>query len=236
MKKIYFFLFSALIALNLNAQILDEKLPDYTIIQFRSYVKEYKKEKPSFDEVNFDKEDISDIVRLLGAKFYSQEERIDITEKIWLAMSNPKQFDFVYKDYAVRSFPNWDKPNFQGKLVLEPNIYLKDWTKSESSIDYFKLVLHRILMYQGLMGYGENAKETKKTSQRLLYAKKFLFRPVYTRDWTNTYLQTLVPQAAKSNNIVMVTEGNYQFMIVEAEKQQELLKLFKKMNWNFLIP
>lgn len=235
MKKIYF-LVCALIALGANAQTLDEKLPDYTIIQFRSYVKEYKKQKPSFDEVNFDKEDISDIVRLLGKKFYNKNDRDDITEKIWLAMTNPKQFDFVYKDYAVRSLPNWDKPNFQDKIVIEPNIYLKDWTKAESSIDYFKLVLHRILMYQGLMGYGENAKETKKTSKRLLYAKKFLFRPVYSKDWTNTYLQSLAPQAAKSNTIVMVTEGNYHFMVVEAERQQELLKLFKKMNWEFQLP
>ncbi len=235
MKKTYVFLLILFTSIaSLSAQ--QEKTPDYTIIKFRSYVKEYKIEKPSFEGLKIDKELVSEIVRLLGKSFYSIEEREEIIEKIWLAFTNPKKFDFVHKDYAIRSLPNWSKPNFQGKIVLEPNPYLKDWTKADTSLDYFKIAIHRILTYEGLMGYGEDAQNTRKSAKKLKYAKDLRFRPVYTKDWTNSYLQTLVPQAGVKGNILMVTEGNYQFMIVEAKKQQELLQLFEKMKWQFIIP
>jgi len=235
MKKInFFFLIILLTVFCANAQ--EDKIPDYTVIKFRSYLKEYKKDKPSYEGSKIDKELVSDIVRLLGKEFYSVDERAEITEKIWLASTNPKKFDFVHKDYAIRSLPNWSKLNFQGKLVLEPNPYLKDWTKADTALDYIKIALPRILSHEGLMGYGEDAKVTKKAAKRLKYAKGFTFRPVYTKDWTNSYLQTLVPQAAKKNHIMLVTEGNYHFMIVDADKKEELLKLFKKMKWRFIIP
>lgn len=235
MKKIYFFLLITCISIaGLSAQ--QEKTPDYTSIKFRSYLKEYKKEKPSIEELNIDKEMVADIVRLLGKSFYSLDERKEITEKIWLAFTDPKKFDFVHKDYAIRSLPNWSKPNFQGKIVLEPNPYLKDWTKADTSLDYFKIAIHRILTHEGLMGYGEDAQNTRKSAKKLRYAKGFQFRPAYTKDWTNSYLQTLVPQAGAKGTILMVTEGNYQFMIVDAKKQEELLELFKRMKWSFVIP
>ena len=235
MKKIYFLLL-LVFTTSFYAYAQEEKTPDYTTIKFRSYLKEYKKEEPSLEGLKIDKEMVSDIVRLLGKSFYSIEEREEITEKIWLAVTNPKKFDFVHKDYAIRSFPNWSKPNFQGKIVLEPNPYLKDWTKADTSLDYFKIAIHRILTYEGLMGYGEDAKSAKNSAKKLKYAKGFTFRPVYTKDWTNSYLQTLVPQARKKNSVLMVTDGNYQFMIVESNKKEELLKLFKRMKWRFKIP
>jgi hypothetical protein len=235
MKKLYF-LFLLVLSSSFCAYAQEEKTPDYTTIKFRSYLKEYKKEQPSLEGLAIDKEMVSDIVRLLGKSFYSIEDREEITEKIWLAFTNPKKFDFVHKDYAIRSLPHWSKPNFQGKIVLEPNPYLKDWTKADTSLDYFKIVIHRILTHEGLMGYGEDAKSTKKSARKLKYAKGFTFRPVYTKDWTNSYLQTLVPQAGEKNNILLVIDGNYQFMIVEATKKEELLKLFGRMKWQFIIP
>jgi len=235
MKKISFFLFIVFMA-TLTAYTQEEKTPDYTTIKFRSYLKEYKKEQPSLEKLNFDKELVADIVRLLGKEFYSFDERAEITEKIWLACTNPKKFDYVHKDYAIRSLPNWSKPNFQGKIVLEPNPYLKDWTKAETSLDYIKIALHRILTHEGLMGYGEDAKKTKLSAQKLKYAKNFTFRPVYSKDWTNSYLRTVIPQDAKKNLMVLVTEGNYEFMIVETSRKDELLKLFKRMRWRFTVP
>lgn len=234
-KKIYIILLLVFTS-TFCVRAQEEIAPDYTTIKFRSYLKEYKKEKPSFEGLKVDKELFADIVRLLGKKFYTIEERAEITEKIWLACTNPKKFDYVHKDYAIRSLPNWNKPNFQGKIVLEPNPYLKDWTKADTSLDYIKIALHRILTYEGLMGYGEDGKETKRSAQKLKYAKNFTFRPVSSKDWTNSYLQTVIPPDLKKNLIMLVTEGNYQFMIVESNKKEELLKLFKRLRWQFVIP
>jgi len=214
-----------------------EPEPDYTKIKFKKKVQEYKKKKPSLKELDIDKEMISDIVRLLGSSHYSIEERDEITEKIWLAFIDPKKFDLVFKDYAIRSMPNWTKKNFRGEIVLEPNPNLYNWTNADNEIEYFKITLHRILTYQGLFGYGEDAKNTKKSLSKILYAKKLHFRPVYKSDWTNSYLQSIKPQLDKKNLVMQITDnGNYEFMICEANKKDELLKLFKRMKWGFTNP
>lgn len=214
-----------------------EPLPDYTIIQFKSRINGYKTKKPNFDKIKIDKETISNIVRILGKSHYTKEQRGEITEKLWLALSNPKKFDLVFKDYAIRTIPNWNKPNFQGKIVLEPNPYLKSWTKADDEKDYFKIAINRILTYEGLMGYGEDAKETKKSLVKMKYVKNFIFRPVYSKDWTNSYLKSIKPQLDKKNLLMQITNnGNYEFMICEKAKKAELLKLFAKMRWKFIYP
>jgi hypothetical protein len=235
MKKIYFItLFLAAMCFGAYAQ---EPLPDYTIIQFRSRIKEYKTKKPKFDKIKIDKELVSDIVRILGRPHYSKEERGEIIEKIWLAFIDPRKFDLVFKDYAIRTLPNWNKLNFQGKIVLDPNPYLKSWTKADNEQDYFKIAMNRILMYEGLMGYGEDAKETKKALIKMKYVKNFKFRPIYSKDWTNSYLQSIKPQLNEKKLIMQITNnGNYEFMICEKAKKAELLKLFARMRWKFINP
>jgi hypothetical protein len=235
MKKIYIItLFLVVSCISVYAQ---EPLPDYTVIQFRSRIKEYKTKKPKIDKLKIDKELISDIVRILGKSHYSKEQRDEITEKLWLAFTDPKKFDLVFKDYAIRTLPNWNKLNFQGKIVLDPNPYLKSWTKADDEQDYFKIAMNRILMYEGLMGYGEDAKETKKSLVKMKYVKNFKFRPVYSKDWTNSYLKSIKPQLDKKNLIMQITNnGNYEFMICEKDKKAELLKLFARLRWKFINP
>ena len=214
-----------------------EPEPDYTKIKFKKKLQDYKKEKPSLKELDIDKEMISDIVRLLGKSHYSIEERDEITEKIWLAFIDPKKFDLVFKDYAIRSLPNWTKKNFRGDIVLEPNPNLYNWTEADDEITYFKTTLHRILTYERLFGYGEDAKNTKKSLSKMLYAKKLRFRPLYKSDWTNSYLQSLKPQLKAKGLVLLITNnGTYEFMICQADKKEELLKLFKRMNWSFTNP
>jgi len=235
MNKIYFLiLFLVISCVEAYAQ---EPLPDYTVIQFRSRIKEYKTNKPKLEKLKIDKELISDIVRILGKAHYSKNERDEITEKIWLAFIDPKKFDLVFKDYAIRTLPNWNKPNFQGKIVLDPNPYLKSWTKADNEQDYFKIAMNRILMYEGLMGYGEDAQETKKALVKMKYIKNFDFRPIYSKDWTNSYLQSIKPQLNEKNLVILITNnGNYEFMICERARKSELLKLFAKIKWKFINP
>mgnify|MGYP000200433305 CR=1 FL=1 len=45
---------------------------------------------------------MSNIVDNLGDSLYTEKQRKDIVDKAWLAFSNPKLFDFVFKDFAVK--------------------------------------------------------------------------------------------------------------------------------------
>ncbi len=210
--------------------------PDYTQIKFKQKTKEYKKSTPNIEAFPLDKEMISDIVKLLGKSFYTKQERDEIVERIWLSFTDPKKFDMVFRDYAIRTLPNWNKKNFRGEIVLEPNPYLSDWTLADNEIEYFRTSLHRILMYEGLLGYGEDAKSTKKSLKKVKYISKYSLPNPSSRDYTNSYLQKLSSAVSSKGLSVLISEGAYEFMVCEKDKKDELISLFSKMNWDFVTP
>ena len=106
---------------------------DYTKIKFKSKLRSYSKTLPDTRRYDITKAYIEDIINLLTQDLYSEKEKKELTNRIWLALSNPKNFDFIYKDYSINTIKNWGKkikfedPNF------EPNPYLAEWTKNGNS-------------------------------------------------------------------------------------------------------
>ncbi len=233
MKRITLLLI-AVIGFNLNGWSQD---PDYTKIVFKSKIREYKKKKPNLEKSNFTKDDIKQIVTLLGSSFYSKTEIDDIYEKVWLSFIDPKMFDYVFKDIAIRTIPNWNKKNYKGQIVVEPNHFLAEWTSADGETPYFHRALNLILTYYKLMGYSEDAKLTKKHLRKLLYTQKMNFRPVSTSDWTNSYLQAVNSVIQRKGLIACIdANGQYEYFICEVGKKEDLLKLFKKLDWAFIVP
>ena len=145
--------------------------PDYAKITFRSNLPQYKKEKPDLQDVNFNKDQIKNIITLLGNSFYSENEIEDITEKVWLSFIDPEKFDYVFKDLAIRTIPNWNKKNVRGLIVVEPNPFLAEWTLADGESPYFQRALSMILSYYSLMKYSDDAKSTKESLNKLLYTQ-----------------------------------------------------------------
>lgn len=229
MNKILLFLL--VIAFNTNSW----SQPDYATIRFYSKIKEYKKKKPSLKEIDINKNDINEIINLLGDSFYTEDEIEDITEKIWLSYIDPKQFDFVFKDLAVRSIPNWNKKNFKGEIVIEPNPFLALWTLADNEKTYFQSALGQLLTYYGLMGYAEDAKSTKKTINKMLYTKTTKFRSLRGHDWTNSYLKD-INKVINPKNITVQVTATYHFFISKTDRTEELNALYEKIDWHFSTP
>jgi len=211
--------------------------PDYTKLIFKSKLKEYKKKKPSLEMSNLNKTDVNRIITLLGNSFYDENEIDDITEKIWLSFNDPKKFDFVYKDLAIRTIPNWNKKNFKGEIVVEPNPLLAEWTLANEEVPYFQRAFSMILSYYNLMAYSEDAKNTQKSLRKLLHTQKINFRTASSRDWTNSYLQS-ANNSMKNKGIValIAANGQYDFFVCNIDKKEELKTLFEKINWEFVTP
>jgi len=233
MKRITLLLI-AVIGFNVSGWSQD---PDYTKLVFKSKIREYKKKKPNFEKVKFSKDDIKQIVTLLGSSFYNQNDLEDITEKIWLSFIDPRMFDFVFKDIAVRTIPNWNKKNYKGQIVVEPSPFLAEWTSADGEKPYFQRAINLLLVHYKLMGYSEDAKLTKNHLKKILYTQKMNFRPVSSSDWTNSYLQA-ANMAIQSKGLIACIDANgqYEYFICENDKKGELLKLFKKMDWEFIVP
>ena len=208
--------------------------PDYSEIRFHSTIKEYKKAKPSMEGLEFKKRDVEDIITLLGSTFYNEEEITDITEKVWLALIDPKKFDYVFKDIAVQSIPNWNKKNFRGEIVIEPNPFLAKWTKAQNDVLYFKEALGQLLTFYKLMGYSEDAKGVKKALSNMLHTEKYRFRSIYRDDWPSFYLSS--SNAAINSKGLTAMLSNYDFFVCKTDKKEELVALFQKLDWSFDIP
>ena len=149
MKKRLLLLLILLVAFSLSYGQMD-----YSEVQFRSYIYKYKEEQPRTSEIGIEKEFLEEIVYLLGKDIYTRQEMEEIVYKTWLAMENPKVFDFVYKDFAVSSNKNWGSENENGEIVLEPNPYLTDWTVSDDEYPYFQLALNKMLINQAYENMG----------------------------------------------------------------------------------
>ena len=79
---------------------------DYTAIKFKSKLRNYTKVMPKTKEFGIDKELFVQLVEMLTIDIYSEAQKADLSNKLWLAVSNPQKFDFVYKDYSLKTIKN----------------------------------------------------------------------------------------------------------------------------------
>ncbi|MEN8126033.1 MAG: hypothetical protein ABFR32_13000 [Bacteroidota bacterium] len=229
-RKLLFTLTFLTINYALMAQI------DYSDVTFKSQVYEYKESKPRTDELGVDRYLLEEIVNMLGESIYSKTEKEEIIEKAWLALTNPKMFDYVYKDFAVTSNNNWGTKNTKGEIVLEPNPYLTDWTISDDEYPYFQLAFNKILDYFNLMSYGDDAESVALSFNELLLTKDFKFSEPKDDDWAYSYLETVNTELEKKGLVALVTKGYYQIVVCEIENQERLTDLFHKFKWELVKP
>ncbi len=229
-RKLLFAFTFLLINYALTAQI------DYSEVTFISQVYEYKESNPRTDELGVDKYLLEEIVNMLGESLYTKAEKEEIIEKAWLALTNPKMFDYVYKDFAVNSNNNWGTKNAKGEIVLEPNPYLTDWTISDDEYPYFQLAFNKILDYFKLMSYGDDAESVASSFNELLLTKDFKFSDPKDDDWAYSYLETVNTELEKKGLVALVTKGYYQIVVCEIENQEKLTDLFHRFKWELVKP
>lgn len=209
---------------------------DYSKVTFSSKIYKYKKTLPRTQELGIEKELLTKIIDLLGDSFYSEKEKKQIINKAWLAFTQPKVFDYVYKDFAIKSNKSWDHINSKGELVLEPNPYLTEWTINDSEFPYFQIALNKILDHYNLITYGDDAETVKLSFNELLITKGIQFNDPKDDDWAYSYLVTINQQLAKKGLVALVTKGYYDIIVCKIDQKDQLANLFKKIKWDLVTP
>ncbi len=212
------------------------QVTDYSKVKFRSNIYEYKKTEPRTQQLGIDKALLTDIIDLLGDNFYTGKQKKEIIDKAWLAFTNPKVFDYVYKDFAVKTLNNWGHKNAKGELVLEPNPYLTEWTINDGEFPYFQIALNKILDYYSLITYGDDAEGVKSSFDELLVTKNIILQDPKDDDWAYSYLETINTELEKKGLVALVTKGHYDIIVCKIDRKQKLTELFKKIEWDFVKP
>lgn len=209
---------------------------DYSKVTFSSMIYKYKKEMPRTAELGVDRELVTEIIELLGGSLYNEKQKTEIINKAWLAFVCPKTFDFVYKDFAVKTNNNWGKINAKGEMVLEPNPYLTEWTINDNEFPYFQLALNKILDHYGLLAHGDDAVAVKSSFNRLLMTKDFKLQDPSEDDWACSYLKVANADLAKKGLVALVTKGYYDIIVCKIEQKEKITDLFDKLKWELVTP
>lgn len=231
MKKIIIFIYLITASLSVFAQN-----KDYTEIRFKSKLRHYTKIMPKVKELGIDKQLFIDLVDALTIERFTENQKKDLSNKLWLAVSNPQKFDFVYKDYSLNTIKNWgvkikfEDPNF------EPNPYLAKWTNTGDEYLYLQWAIIQILTYENLMTYSEKAKVAQKAIHELKLLKDMKFYPAKTDEYAYDYLHRNNILLQKKGLVILIYNNNYDYLVCKIEDKEKVIALLAKLKWEFIAP
>jgi NADH:ubiquinone oxidoreductase subunit C len=209
---------------------------DYTAIKFKSKLRNYTKVLPKTKEFGIDKELFVELVDILTVDIFSENKKVDLSNKLWLAVSNPQKFDFVYKDYSLKTIKNWgvkikfEDPNF------EPNPYLAKWTLTEDEFIYSHWAITQILTYEGLMAYSEKAKVAQKAINELLVLEKLKFYQAKPDEYAYDYLHRNNDLLRKRGLVVLIYNYHFDYIVCKIEDKDKVIELLSRLKLEFIEP
>jgi len=209
---------------------------DYTAIKFKSKLRNYTKVLPKTKEFGIDKELFVELVDILTVDIFSENKKVDLSNKLWLAVSNPQKFDFVYKDYSLKTIKNWgvkikfEDPNF------EPNPYLAKWTVTEDEFIYSHWAITQILTYEGLMAYSEKAKVAQKAINELLVLEKLKFYQAKPDEYAYDYLHRNNDLLRKRGLVVLIYNYHFDYIVCKIEDKDKVIELLSRLKLEFIEP
>jgi hypothetical protein len=209
---------------------------DYTEIKFKSKLRHYTKVMPETKAFGIDKELFVDLVDKFTMEAYSDGEKTALANKLWLAISNPQKFDFVYKDYSLNTIKSWgvkikfEDPNF------EPNPYLAKWTVTGDEFIYFHWALTQILTYENLMTYSEKAKVAQKAIHELTLLKKLRFYEAKPDEYAYDYLKRNNVLLQKRGLVIIIHNYHFDYSVCAIEDKDKVIELMNQLKWEFIVP
>lgn len=183
-----------------------------------------------------EKDLFTELVNYLTLDSFTENQKNDLANKLWLVVSNPQKFDFVYKDYSLKTIKNWgvkikfEDPNF------EPNPYLARWTNTGDDIIYFQWAITQILTYENLLTYSEKAKVAQKSIHDLLLLKNMNFYKAKPDEYAYDYLHRNNALLQKKGLVVIIYNNHFDYTVCKIEDTAKVFDLLEKLKWEFVVP
>ncbi|MCK4561295.1 MAG: hypothetical protein KAT78_00145 [Flavobacteriaceae bacterium] len=191
---------------------------------------------PKAKKLGIDKVLFEELVNVLTTGVFTENQKKELSNKLWLAVSNPKKFDFVYKDFSLKTIRNWgvkikfEDPNF------EPNPYLAKWTNTGDEYLYFQWAVTQILTYENLLTYSEKAKVAQKSIHNLILLKGMRFHKAkpdeYAYDYLNRNNNLLKPKGL----VILIYNNHFDYTVCKIEDQEKAVELLSLLKWEFVTP
>jgi len=209
---------------------------DYTEIRFRSKLRNYTKIMPKTEGLGIDKTLFVELINALTLDFCDEHQKKDLSNKLWLAISNPQKFDFIYKDFSLNTIKNWgvkikfEDPNF------EPNPYLAKWTNTGDDYLYFQWAITQILTYEKLLAYSEKAKVAQKNIHNLLLLKNMKFYEAKDDEYAYDYLHRNNDILKSNGLVILIYNNNFDYLVCKIEDKEKVTELLSRLKMEFVVP
>lgn len=209
---------------------------DYTEIRFKSKLRSYTKIMPKAEKFGIDKILFEELVNRLTTGVFSEIQKKDLSNKLWLAVSNPKKFDFIYKDFSLSTIKNWgvkikfEDPNF------EPNPYLAKWTNTGDEYLYFQWAVTQILTYENLLTYSEKAKVAQKSIHDLILLKGMEFYKAKPDEYAYDYLHRNNSLLKNKGLVILIYNNHFDYTVCKIEDKEKVIELLSLLKWEFVAP
>ena len=231
MKKILPLIYILLFSLSITAQ-----QKNYSEIRFKSKIRNYTKTIPKTKALGIDQQMFLELADLLTLDVFSESQKKDLANKLWLAVSDPKKFDFVYKDFSLNTIKNWgvkikfEDPNF------EPNPYLAKWTTIGDDYLYFQWAVTQILTYEYLLAYSEKAKVAQKAIHELTLLKTMKFYQAKNDEYAYDYLHRNNALLKKKGLVIIIYNNHFDYTVCKISDKEKVIELLSKLKWEFIVP
>jgi len=209
---------------------------DYTEIRFKSKLRNYTKIMPKAEKLGVNRVLFEELVNALTTEVYTENQKKELTNKLWLAVSNPKKFDFIYKDFSLNTIKNWgvkikfEDPNF------EPNPYLAKWTNSGDEYLYFQWAVTQILTYEHLLTYSEKAKVAQKSIHDLMLLKGMKFYKAEPDEYAYNYLNRNNLLLKNKGLVILIYNNHFDYTVCKIVDKEKVIELLNKLKWEFVAP
>jgi hypothetical protein len=191
---------------------------------------------PKTKEFGIDKNLFHELIDLLTIDVFSDKQKDDLSNKLWLAVSNPQKFDYVYKDFSLSTIKNWgvkirfEDPNF------EPNPYLAKWTNTGDEFIYFQWAITQILTYENLLTYSEKAKVAQKSIHDLILFKGLKFYNAKPDEYAYDYLNRNNRLLKNKGLVIIIYNNHYDYTACKIEDKEKVMELFSRLKLEFVVP
>lgn len=218
-----------------TASVLSQN-KDYAEIRFKSKLRNYTKIMPKTKGLGIDKNLFVELVNKLTVDSFNEHQKKELANKLWLAISNPQKFDFIYKDYSLRTIKNWgvkikfEDPNF------EPNPYLAKWTNTGDDFLYFQWAITQILTYEKLLVYSEKAKVAHKNIHNLLLLKGMKFYSAKSDEYAYDYLNRNNQMLKGKGLVILIYNNNFDFLVCKITDKEKVTELLSRLKMEFVAP
>jgi len=191
---------------------------------------------PKAKNYGINRELFTELVNYLTLDSFTETQKKDLSNKLWLAISNPQKFDFVYKDYSLHTIKNWGvKIKFEDPN-LEPNPYLAKWTHTGDDFIYFQWALTQILTYENLLTYSEKAQVAQKSIHQLLLLKNMKFYKAKPDEFAYDYLNRNNNLLKNKGLVIIIYNNHFDYTVCRIEDKDRVIELLAKFKWEFVVP